>query len=183
MKLNENNLLGAVNELRSKGYNDDYDLHNEHLICTNTNKKLTPNDFEIENAFQFEITENAIDSQFLFTINDKKTNEKGLLIDLMGTYYYGETIISNKLNNVPIDIYICEDKSPMKYGMPKIYKDVFNEDPTRFELREGFVDMPSCPFGNSFRALGFDKKNNEYVWFVTSILKDNRLIRKRYENK
>lgn len=183
MKLNENNLLGAVIELRGKGYTDDYEVQNEHIICTNSNKCLSLNDFEIENAFQFEITENAVDSQFLFTIKDNDKNEKGLLIDLMGMHYYGDSLISDKLNKISMDVYICEDDAPMKYGMAKIYKDVFNEDPTRFELREGFADMPACPFGNSFKALGFDKKNNEYVWFVTSILKDERLTRIKYENK
>lgn len=176
MKLNENNLLGAVNELRAKGYSDNYDVHNDQLICTNTNKFLSSDEFEIENAYQFEITENAVDSQFLFTIKDNETNDKGLLIDLMGTHYYDETLISNKLN-VPMDTYICEDNAPKKYGMAKVYKEVFNEDPARYELREGFNNMPACPFGNSFKALGYDKKNKEYVWFVTSILKDDRLNR------
>ena len=83
VKLNENNLLDAVNELRAKGYEDDYIVDENNLICTNSNKCLTHNDFEVEDAFQFEITENAIDSQFLFTIKDKQTQNKGLLIDLM----------------------------------------------------------------------------------------------------
>ena len=94
MKLNENNLLGAVTELRAKGYEDDYIVDRNNLICTNSNKCLAHNDFDVENAFQFEITENAIDSQFLFTIKDKQTQNKGLLIDLMGSYYYDDTLIS-----------------------------------------------------------------------------------------
>ena len=28
---------------------------------------------------------------------------------------------------------------------------------------------------NSFKALGFDKEKREYVWMVTSIIKDDRL--------
>ena len=35
--------------------------------------------------------------------------------------------------------------------------------------------MPACPFGNSFKALVFDKEKREYVWMVTSIIKDDRL--------
>ena len=174
MKLNENNLLGAVTELRAKGYEDDYIVDRNNLICTNSNKCLAHNDFDVENAFQFEITENAIDSQFLFTIKDKQTQNKGLLIDLMGSYYYDDTLISEKLK-VPMDMYVCEDSSPMKYGMPKIYKDIFNQNPERFELRIDYPYMPACPFGNSFKALGFDKEKREYVWMVTSIIKDDRL--------
>ena len=59
--------------------------------------------------------------------------------------------------------------------MPKIYKDIFNQNPERFELRIDYPDMPACPFGNSFKALGFDKEKREYVWMVTSIIKDDRL--------
>jgi hypothetical protein len=40
MKLNENNLLGAVTELRAKGYEDDYIVDRNNLICTNSNKYL-----------------------------------------------------------------------------------------------------------------------------------------------
>ena len=58
MKLNENNLLGAVNELREKGYQDNYEVRDEHLICTNTNKKVAVDEFDVENGFQFEISEN-----------------------------------------------------------------------------------------------------------------------------
>ena len=180
MKLNENNLLDAVNELRSKGYDDDYLVNDNTLICTNSNKCLNHNEFEVEDAFQFEITENAVDSQYLFTIKDKQTEKKGLLIDLMGMHYYDDTIISEKLN-IPLEMYICEHKSPMKYGMPKILKDFYNTNPDRFELRIGFPDMPACPFGNSFKALGFDKEKKEYVWLVTSIIKDERLKKVTFE--
>ena len=85
-----------------------------------------------------------------------------------------EETISEKLK-VPMDMYVCEDSSPMKYGMPKIYKDIFNQNPERFELRIDYPDMPACPFGNSFKALGNKKEKREYIWMVTSIIKDDRL--------
>ncbi len=174
MKLNENNLLGAVNELRAKGYSDDYEVKGEQLYCTTSKKHLDMEEFDVEDAFQFEITENAVDSQFLFTIKDKASEDKGLLIDLLGEHYYSGGVVSKKLDQ-PVQEYVCEDTAPMKYGMPKILKEKFNENPDRFELRVGFEDFPACPFGNSFKALGYDKENQEYVWLVTSIIKDDRL--------
>ncbi|MFK7031017.1 hypothetical protein [Flavobacterium oreochromis] len=174
MKLNENNLLGAVKELQEKGYQNNYEIQDQHLICTNTNKKLVSDEFKVENGYQFEITENAIDSQYLFTINDLNTGQKGLLIDLMGENYYNNSTISKKLN-IPLEIYICHDELPIKYGMRKIFKEEFNNNPDYFELRKGYNDMPACPFGNSFKALGYDKIKKEYVWLVTSIIKDKRL--------
>ena len=179
MKLNENNLLGAVNELREKGYQDNYEVRDEHLICTNTNKKVAVDEFDVENGFQFEISENAVDSQFLFTINDKKSEKKGLLIDLMGEHYYDDSMISKKLN-IPIDTYVCDDPVPMKYGMRKVFKEEFNANPDNFELRQGYSNMPACPFGNTFKALGYDKTKKEYVWLVTSIIKDERLNKNEF---
>ena len=73
MKLNENNLLGAVNELRAKGYNDNYIVEENNIINISSNVYLNSDDFEIENAFQFEITENEADTQFLFIIKNKQT--------------------------------------------------------------------------------------------------------------
>ena len=55
MKLKENNLLGAVNELRTKGYEDDFKIKDNHIISTKSGKILNVHDFEIENGFQFEI--------------------------------------------------------------------------------------------------------------------------------
>jgi hypothetical protein len=40
--------------------------------------------------------------------------------------------------------------------------------------------MPACPFGNSFKALGYDKTKKEYVWLVTSIIKDERLNKNEF---
>lgn len=43
--------------------------------------------------------------------------------------------------------------------------------------RENYPDFPTCPFGNAFSILGFDVAEQTYVWLVTSILRDTRLIR------
>jgi hypothetical protein len=53
----------------------------------------------------------------------------------------------------------------------------------RYVLREGFPDFPPCPFGQSFSILGFDTAEQEYVWLVTSIIRDPRLIRVPYQGE
>lgn len=180
MKLNENNLLGAVNELRAKGYEDDFRIQDNYLISTKSGKILNVHDFEIEHGFQFEITENAVDSQFLFTIVERATGNKGLLVDLMGMELFGDKPVNRKLQ-VPMDIYVAEAEPVYKYGVRKVLKPEFNIEPDRYELREGFPDFPPCPFDNSFSILGFDKQNQEYVWLVTSILRDKRLKKISYQ--
>lgn len=180
MKLKENNLLGAVNELKTKGYEDDYKIKDNHIISTKSGKILNVDDFEIENGFQFEIKENGVDSQYLFTIVEQSTGNKGLLIDLMGLEFFGDKPVNKKLQ-VPMDTYVYEAEPVYKYGVRKVLKAEFNIEPERYELREDFPNFPSCPFDNSFTILGFDKKNQEYVWLVTSILQDKRLKKISYQ--
>lgn len=67
------------------------------------------------------------------------------------------------------------ERVPTKYGVQKVYKAEFNEDPDRYVLRKGFPDFPECPYGESFSMLGYDTHDKRYVWLVTSILKDERL--------
>ena len=180
MKLNENNLLGAVNELRAIGYEDDFKIKGNHIISTKSGKILNVDDFEIENGFQFEIEENAVDSQYLFTIVEQATGNKGLLIDLMGIEFFGDKPVNKKLY-VPMDTYVGEAEPVYKYGVRKVLKPEFNIEPERYELREDFPNFPYCPFNNRFTILGFDKINQEYVWLVTSILRDKRLKKISYQ--
>jgi hypothetical protein len=63
------------------------------------------------------------------------------------------------------------------------FKNDFESEPERYVLREGFPDFPPCPFGGAFSILGFDTSEQSYVWLVTSILKDSRLIRIPYQAK
>lgn len=80
-----------------------------------------------------------------------------------------------------MDIYVSEAEPVYKYGVRKVLKAEFNIEPGRYELREEFPDFPYCPFDNRFTILGFDKKNQEYVWLVTSILRDKRLKKISYQ--
>ena len=70
--------------------------------------------------------------------------------------------------------------APTKYGVPKVLKSEFNEDPDRYVLRKGFPDFPECPPGESFPMLGYDTRDGRYVWLVSSILKDERLRTENY---
>lgn len=180
MKLTENNLLGAVNELRTKGYEDDFIVKDNHIFSTKSGKILNVDDFTIENGFQFEIKENAVDSQYLFTIVEQATGNKGLLIDMMGMEFFGDKPVNKKLQ-VPMDIYVGEAEPVYKYGVRKVLKPEFNAEPERYELREDFPDFPPCPFDHGFNILGFDIENQEYVWLVTSILRDKRLKKISYQ--
>jgi len=173
MKLTENNLLGVVNEWRAKGFTDDFILEGKTIKSTKTGKSYSSGDFKITHAYRFDVTENALDTQNLYVV--KTIDSNGLLIDLLARYLHDEHgLIAGKTEDVHVGMHIDEDQ-PTKYGMEKIYKARFEENPDRYELRIGFPDFPPCPFGNFFSMLGFDKTDKKYVWLVTSILRDKRL--------
>src|SRR5690242_12011148 len=119
MALNENDLVKVVDELRLKGYTDNFTIKDNLLFSTALNQGFEEGDIIIEGAYQFDISEEAFDTQNVFAVFVPKCNLRGLIIDLLGTYFYMEDQpISGILKNVPLSTYIFDDKgSDMKYGL------------------------------------------------------------------
>ena len=56
--------------------------------------------------------------------------------------------------------------------MRKITMELFQENPSRYELRKGSEpDAPACPYGNPYQWIGYDLEVKEYVRFVKSVFK------------
>jgi len=182
MALYENDLIKVVDELRLKSYTDNFIIKDNLIFSTGINKGFEERDVIIEGAYRFDISEEAFDTQNLFAIFIPKYELRGLIIDLLGMYLYieGQTI-SGILRNVPLVTYIFDDDEPyIKYGLRKISPSEFDANSERYVLRIGFPDFPECPVGIAFSMLGFDEQKQEYIWLVTSILKDSRLKRVKY---
>ncbi len=63
----------------------------------------------------------------------------------------------------------------LKYNLPVITSEVYELDPTRYELRKGNTEgAPLCPFGNHFKWIGYDTKTKSYIRVTKSVFK--RLI-------
>lgn len=175
--INENDLVNVVDELRLKGYADNFIIKDNLVFSTNLNKGFKENEVIIEGAYQFDVTEDAFDTQNLFAVLVPQHQIRGLLIDLLGMYFYmEEQPITKILRDAFLVSYIFDDEDPcVKYGLKKITPSDFDADSNRYVLRIGFPDYPACPVGTAFTMLGFDEQEQEYVWLVTSILKDSRL--------
>lgn len=182
MALYENDLIKVVNELRLKGYSDNFVIMDNLIFSTGLNQGFEEEDVIIEGAYQFDISEEAFDTQNLFAIFIPKYELRGLIIDLLGMYFYMEDqTISRILRSVPLVTYMFDDEEPyIKYGLRRVSPSEFNADSNRYVLRIGFPDFPECPVGIAFSMLGFDKQTKEYIWLTTSILKDSRLKRELY---
>jgi len=182
MALNESDLVRVVDELRLKGYSDNFIIKDNLIFSTGMNKGFEEKDVIIEGAYRFDISEEVFDTQNLFALFIPKYELRGLIIDLLGMYLYmKDQTISRILGNVPLVTYIFDDEEPcIKYGLRKISPSDFNANTKRYVLRIGFPDFPECPVGIAFSMLGFDEEKQEYIWFVTSILKDGRLKKVKY---
>lgn len=175
-------LLDILPALKEAGFTEELRLHHLHLHALNQDLKLEVNDFTVAQAYRFEGSASDEDVSELYAIEAPQHGIKGFLIDELDGFrtLYANPLLE-KLQEAEKALHVYDDSDQeLKFGVPKVYKAKFNEDPERYELRKGFPDFPSCPYGNSFSMLGFDKKENRYVWLVSSIIKDERLAVNEY---
>ncbi len=177
MALNENDLIHVIDELRLKGYTETFIIKGNLVYSTNLNRGFREEEIIIDGAYRFDVTEDAFDTQYLFAISLPQHRIRGLIIDLLGMYFYmEEQSVTKILRDADIVNYVFDDQDPfVKYGLKKITPSDFDADSKRYVLRIGFPDYPACPVGTDFTMLGFDEQTQEYVWLATSILKDSRL--------
>ncbi|MEO6883843.1 MAG: cupin domain-containing protein [Bacteroidia bacterium] len=77
-------LSETINGLIKLGYIHDFNIHEECLVCHQTNMTLSPNDFQIDKVYRFEGTSNPDDESILYAISSAKFNIKGTLVNGYG---------------------------------------------------------------------------------------------------
>src|SRR5690606_19778487 len=90
MTLYENDITKVIDELRLKGYSDDFYILDNLIVSTSLDQGFKEEDVIVEAGYQFDIIENAFDTQYLFAVRIPKYELRGLLIDLLGAYYYSQ---------------------------------------------------------------------------------------------
>ena len=174
----KSNIVEVVYELDELGYTEEFRIIGEKLYWVEKSVKYNADQFEIDHAYRLESSDTAEDSSLIYGISIPKKGIKGILIDAFNTLSSLEdNFVIHKIRSAETTLLTQEDgNSDLKFGiLPKVHKSKFNEDPHRYVLRKDFPDFPACPFGQSFSMLGYDIKLKEYVWLVTSILRDERL--------
>lgn len=76
-------LSQTMNNLRDKGYNQDFNLLDDHLQNKNEDKTYSVENFEVDDYFRFEGMSNPADNSILFAITTSD-GTKGLLVDGYG---------------------------------------------------------------------------------------------------
>jgi hypothetical protein len=73
----------AVNGLKQRGYNIDFNLEADRLFCSQTPLSLQPADFEITEFYRFEGDSDPADEAVVYAIESHK-GDKGLLVTGFG---------------------------------------------------------------------------------------------------
>lgn len=77
-------LSETINGLIKIGYNLDFNVHKECLVCLERGNFLKPDDFQIDKLYRFEGQSNPEDQSILYAISSPRFGIKGLLVDGYG---------------------------------------------------------------------------------------------------
>jgi hypothetical protein len=93
-------LSQAMNALKERGYNSDFNLHPEWIEFVPMNLKLGPAQFHVDEVHRFEGMTNPDDSAVLYAISTPQ-GVKGLLVDAYGAY--SESLSSEMIKRLKVD--------------------------------------------------------------------------------
>ncbi len=82
---NYSTLSEAVDDLRERGYNYEFNIEQACLYCSKISEKFKPQDLKITSVYRFEGMSDPDDNVALYAIESNK-GHKGLLIDAYGVY-------------------------------------------------------------------------------------------------
>lgn len=80
------NLVDAINDLKSAGYTTDFNLAFDQIKCTATGTCLLPSQFDIVAHHRFEGDTDPGNSSVLYVIESPDHQMKGILISAYGVY-------------------------------------------------------------------------------------------------
>ena len=86
MENNFGTVSQTINALKRQGYDLDFNIKQECLICHQTNTVLSPEDFEMDAVYRFEGESNPDDEAVVYAISSPKYSVKGILVNAYGIY-------------------------------------------------------------------------------------------------
>jgi len=84
-KVNYDTMVEAIEDLRKRGYTEDFDLHPHCVHCAANELELHPEDFQVDEFYRFEGMSNPDDNSIVYAISGKD-GTKGILVDAYGPY-------------------------------------------------------------------------------------------------
>lgn len=79
-------LLGALNDLKARGYTFNFNLLEDCIECREAGLKLNPDEFHIAEVYRFEGESDPDDNSILYAIESGDGKIKGVLVNAYGVY-------------------------------------------------------------------------------------------------
>ncbi len=93
-------VVGAINGLKARGFNLDFNLAFDKLICHDNNLCLNPSEFEITEIHRFEGDTNPSDEDVVYAVESKDGSLKGVFSSAFGLY--ADSISTDMLKKLTI---------------------------------------------------------------------------------
>ncbi len=75
-------LVDAINDLKARGFDRDFNLKENYIECSNSKRQLSPGEFDIVEVYRFEGMTNPSDQAILYAIK----SHDGLMGTLVNGY-------------------------------------------------------------------------------------------------
>ncbi len=82
---NYESLVDALTDIKTRGYNEDFNLEPACLYCGSLGLRFYPEEFSVDEVYRFEEDSNPEDNSVLYVISSS-AGVKGSLIDGYGVY-------------------------------------------------------------------------------------------------
>jgi hypothetical protein len=83
---NYDTVTEAVNDLKERGYDTDFNLDFDQIISHSDNIYLKPDDFEITEVHRFEGDTNPSDEDVVYAVESRDGKHKGVITSAFGIY-------------------------------------------------------------------------------------------------
>jgi hypothetical protein len=83
---NYDTLTEAIDALKTQGYTEDFNIHDNLLRSASGKHTLGHSEFVIDKSFRFDVDEDPSDQAMLYAISSVDNNIKGILVNGYGIY-------------------------------------------------------------------------------------------------
>ena len=89
---NHTKIAEAIIDLQLRGYDQDFVIKNEHLLCVQDSELISPDEFEVISTYKFEGGKRLRDNYVVYAIRSMHNDLKGILMTSYGSFTKGLSI-------------------------------------------------------------------------------------------